>query len=85
VVSVTGPYADAIRPLVSRAWLAPTYAEAVAAAAITDAPIATPDGDVCHGPRVVLGGSGRDEGRGILGTKRDLRDQKLPFEQTEAA
>ena len=74
MVSVTGPYADAIRPLVSRAWLAPNYAEAVAAAAITDAPIATPDGDVCQGPRVVLGGSGRDEGRGILGTKRDLRD-----------
>ena len=84
VVSVTGPYADAIRPLLALAWLAPSYAEAVSAAALTDAPIATPDGDVCHGPRVVLGGSGREESRGILGTKRDLKDlrERLAAERT---
>ena len=58
VVSVTGPYADAIRPLLARAWLAPSFEEAVAAAALTGEPVATPDGDVCHGPRIVLGGSG---------------------------
>jgi chromosome segregation protein len=74
VVTITGPYAAAIRPLVARAWIAQSYAEAVAAAPLTDAPVATPDGDVCHGARIVLGGSGRDESRGILGTKRDLRD-----------
>ena len=74
VVSIAGPYADAIRPLVARAWLASSFAEAVAAAAATGAPVATPDGDVCQGPRVVLGGSGRDERGGILGTKRDLKD-----------
>jgi len=74
VVSPTGPYADAIRPLLARAWLAPSYAEAVSAAAATSAPIVTPDGEVCHGRRVVLGGSVRDEHRGILGTKRDLKD-----------
>jgi len=28
---------------------------------------------VCHGPRVVLGGSGREESRGILSTKRGLK------------
>ncbi len=74
VVSVTGPYADAIRPLLARAWLAPSYEEAVAAAALTGEPVATPDGDVCHGPRIVLGGSGREESRGILGTKRDMKE-----------
>ena len=74
VVSVTGPYADAIRPLLARAWLAPSYQEAVAAAALTGEPVATPDGDVCHGPRIVLGGSGREESRGILGTKRDMKE-----------
>ena len=71
VLSITGPYGDAIRPLVARAWLAPSYEEAVAAASVTGAPVATPDGDVCHGPRIVVGGSGRDESRGILRTKRD--------------
>ena len=74
VVSVSGPYADAIRPLVARAWLAPSFPEAVAAAAVTGAPVATPAGDVCDGPRIVLGGTGRDESRGILSTKRDLKD-----------
>jgi len=84
VVSITGPYAGAIRPLVTRAWIAPSFAEAVSAAAATDSPVATPDGDVCHGPRVVLGGSGRDEHRGILGAKRDLKDlrERLATERT---
>ena len=87
VVSVVGPYADAIRPLVARAWLAPSYAEAVSAAAVTGAPIATPDGDVCHGPRVVLGGSGREESRGILRTKRDLKDlrERLAAERSRVS
>jgi chromosome segregation protein len=87
VVSVIGPYADAIRPLVAGAWLAPSYAEAVAAAAVTGAPIATPDGDVCHGPRVVLGGSGREESGGILRTKRDLKDlrERLAAERSRVS
>jgi chromosome segregation protein len=74
VISISGPHADALRPLVGRAWLAPSFAAAVAASAMTDSPIVTPDGDVCHGPRIVIGGSGRDESRGILVTKRDMRD-----------
>ncbi|MFO7692036.1 MAG: chromosome segregation protein SMC [Vicinamibacterales bacterium] len=74
VVSVTGPYAEALKPLLAGAWLAPSYEEAVVAAALTGAPVATPDGDVCHGPRIVLGGSHREESRGILGTKRDLKE-----------
>jgi chromosome segregation protein len=87
VVSVTGPHAGAIRPLLARAWLASSYAEAVSAAAATGAPIATPDGDVCHGPRVVLGGSDRDESRGILGTKRDLKDlrERLAAERSRVS
>jgi len=74
VISLSGPHAEALRPVVGRAWLAPSFDAAVAAAALTDAPVVTPDGDVCHGPRIVIGGSGRDETRGILVTKRDMRD-----------
>jgi len=74
VISLSGPHAEALRPVVGRAWLAPSFAAAVAAAALTDSPVVTPDGDVCHGPRIVIGGSGRDETRGILVTKRDMRD-----------
>jgi len=38
-------------------------------------------------PRVVLGGSGRDEHRGILGAKRDLKDlrERLATERTAVA
>jgi chromosome segregation protein len=74
VISLSGPHAEALRPVVGRAWLAPSFAAAVAAAPLTESPVVTPDGDVCHGPRVVIGGSGRDETRGILVTKRDMRD-----------
>jgi chromosome segregation protein len=74
VVALSGPHAEALRPLVERMWLAPSFAAAVAASARSDAPVVTPDGDVCHGPQIVIGGSGRDEHRGILLTKRDIRD-----------
>ena len=74
VVTLSGPHAAALRPLLARAWLASSYAAAVAAASRSSSPIVTPDGDVCHGPRIVVGGSGRDDARGILQTKRDMRD-----------
>ncbi|HOQ60020.1 MAG TPA: chromosome segregation protein SMC [Vicinamibacterales bacterium] len=74
VASLAGPHADALAPLVRRAWIADSYADAVAAAALTADPVATLDGEVCLGPRLVLGGGRRDGGRGILQTKRDTRE-----------
>jgi chromosome segregation protein len=77
VVSVSGPYGAALQPLIDRAIIAPSYAAAVEAASVTDVPIVTAEGDVCHGPRVVVGGSARGDSRGILATKRDLRDLRV--------
>ncbi len=85
VVALSGPHAEALRPLVGGAWLAPSYAAAVAASALTDAPIVTPEGDVCHGPQMIIGGSGRDESRGILQTKRDTRDLRARLSAQQAA
>ena len=74
VVSVTGPYARALRPLVTSAWVAPSYAAAVTAAASAAAPVVTTDGDVCTGPGLVVGGSGREGRGGILSAKREMRE-----------
>jgi chromosome segregation protein len=74
VVSVTGPYAHALRPLVTGAWVAPSYAAAVMAAATAESPVVTTDGDVCSGPSLVIGGTGREGRGGILTTKREMRD-----------
>jgi chromosome segregation protein len=74
VVSVTGPHAPALRPLVAGAWVASSFTAAVTAAAATAARVVTTDGDVCTGPRLVIGGSGREDRGGILTTKREMRE-----------
>ena len=74
VVSVTGPYARALKPLVTGAGGAPSFTAAVHAAAATSAPVVTTDGDVCTGARLVIGGSGREGRGGILVTKREMRE-----------
>jgi chromosome segregation protein len=54
-------------------WIAPDYATARSAAGVASGPIATTDGDVFRGPGVVQGGA-RAESRGILTTKREIKD-----------
>jgi chromosome segregation protein len=73
VVQVVGPFADAIRRAVGSAWIATDYERAAEASRNTPMPVATPGGDVFRGPHVVTGGS-RDEARGILETKRQIKE-----------
>jgi chromosome segregation protein len=73
VVRVNGPYADAIRHALGDAWIARTYANAAESSALTPLPVATVDGDVFRGPRLVSGG-GHAGARGILETKREIRE-----------
>jgi chromosome segregation protein len=82
-VRVTGPHADRIREAVGGAWLAPSYDAGVAGAAQTDAPVATPSGDVFRGPSLVFGGV-RGEARGILATKREIKElrQRLALDRS---
>jgi chromosome segregation protein len=73
VVSVNGPFAEAIRRAIGEAWIAPSYQGAAAASPLTPLPIATLGGDVFRGPHLVSGG-GCAAARGILETKREIKE-----------
>ncbi len=73
VVGVSGPASDVIRQALDNAWIAGSYGAARTAAAFTVAPVATLDGEVFRGSHVVEGGA-RAEARGILTTKREIKE-----------
>jgi chromosome segregation protein len=73
IVRVNGPFGDAIRRAIGDAWIAPTYARAADASRLTPLPIATLEGDVFRGPSLVSGGM-REEARGILETRREIKE-----------
>jgi chromosome segregation ATPase len=80
VVRVNGPYADAIRGAIGSAWIAGDFAGAAAASQHTTLPVATMAGDLFRGPHVVTGGT-PDEARGILETKRQIRELRERLEE----
>src|SRR3954466_5868952 len=73
VVRVNGPFAVAIRHAIGDAALARSYDVAAQVSRLTPMPVATSEGDVFHGPHLVSGGS-QAESRGILATKREIRE-----------
>ncbi|MEO5896154.1 MAG: chromosome segregation protein SMC [Vicinamibacterales bacterium] len=73
VARASGVAASAILSVIADTWIAESYAGAVAAAAVTTAPIGTSEGDVFRGLHVVQGGA-RAEARGILTTKREIKE-----------
>jgi chromosome segregation protein len=73
VVRVNGPFAAAIRQAIGDAGIAPSYEGALVASRLTPLAIATLEGDVFRGPHLVSGG-GRAESRGILETKREIKE-----------
>jgi chromosome segregation protein len=72
VVRANGSYAGAIMNAIGDAWIADSYERAQAASRSTALPVVTRDGDVFRGC-LVTGGIGQ-ESRGILETKREIRD-----------
>jgi chromosome segregation protein len=72
-VRITGPYADTLRAVLGEAYIADTYEQAVAFARVSDAPVATLEGDVLRGAHLVSGGT-RVEARGILATRREIKE-----------
>ncbi|MCY3842518.1 MAG: chromosome segregation protein SMC [Acidobacteria bacterium] len=72
-VRVGGPGADAVRAAIDRRWLAPSLVAARAAARVTADPIAAPDGTVLRG-EALLSGGGRSAARGLLATKREIKE-----------
>jgi len=73
LVRISGDYAQAIRASIGDAWIADSYDRAAAASRLTSRPVATCAGEVFRGPHVVSGGD-RREARGILETKREIKD-----------
>ena len=84
VVEVAGPGADAVRAAIAGHWLAPSFDAAAAVAGLTDAPVATPEGDVFRGAGRVDGGA-KAEALGILAIKREIRELETRIAAEEAA
>jgi chromosome segregation protein len=73
VMHVHGPHATTILKVIPEAYVADTFEQAVAFSRQTYAPVATLDGDVLHGPHLVTGGA-KAESRGILATRREIKE-----------
>jgi chromosome segregation protein len=73
VMRVHGPHATTILKVIPEAYVADTFEQAVAFSRQTLAPVATLDGDVLHGPHLVTGGA-KAESRGILATRREIKE-----------
>jgi len=84
VARVTGTAPDAIRSLLADAWIADSFDAARAAAAVTAGRVATQEGDVFRGTQVVEGGA-RAEARGILTTKREIKELRERADTERAA
>jgi len=73
LVQVTGPDADVLRAVVARGYVADSWDAAVSAARATGMDVATLDGELVRGGHVVVGG-GRQDARGILATKGEIKE-----------
>jgi chromosome segregation protein len=72
-VRITGDHASAIGVVIPDGYIADDLATALKASGSTPASIATLGGDVVRGRMLVAGGS-KDEGRAILGIKREIKE-----------
>ncbi len=84
VTRVSGDAAEAIQASLANAWIASTFEAARAASTGTAAPIATPEGEVFRGAHVVQGGT-RADTRGILTTKREIKELRERADDDRAA
>jgi chromosome segregation protein len=84
VITIAGPHRAAIETAIGEAWIADDLSSALAAAGEISAAIATLTGEVVRG-RVLVSGGGKDEGRGILGIKREIKElrERIAAETTE--
>ena len=82
VVRVHGPFGAAIRGAIGEAAIARGYEGAAASSGTTALPVATLDGHLFRGPHLVSGGS-RAEARGILETKREIKELRSRIESDQ--
>jgi chromosome segregation protein len=84
VVRISGPGAGIIRASIANAWLARDFETARQAAALVTGPVVTIDGDVFRGVHTVEGGV-RAEAKGILTTKREIKELRERADDQTAA
>jgi chromosome segregation protein len=84
ILKITGPHSAAIDAAIPEGYIADDLATALTAAGSTAGYIATPTGEVVRGRSLVSGGS-KDEGRAILGIKREIKElrDRIAGEETE--
>ncbi len=76
LVRVSGPGSAAVKILLARHWLAPSFEVASQVARATGSTVVTPDGTVFRGAAVIRGG-GRSEQRGVLRMRGELEDLRV--------
>ena len=84
VVKVGGPFPKAIQAVMGGALIADSFEAASRVAPTVPYPVATLDGDVFRGKHVVTGGD-KTESRGILATKREIKELREKITESRAA
>ena len=73
VLKISGPHALILKEVIPEAYIAESFEQAMKISSQTNAPVATLDGDVFRGTRLLTGGV-KAESRGILQTKREIKE-----------
>jgi len=84
VVKVGGPFPNAIQAVMGGALIADSFEAASRIAPTVPYPVATLEGDVFRGKYVITGGE-KTEARGILGTKREIKELREKINDARAA
>ena len=84
VVQIAGPFPAAIQAVLGGALIAESFEAASRIAPTVPYPVATLEGDVFRGRHVVTGGD-KAESRGILATKREIKELREQIAQSRAA
>ena len=84
VVKVGGPFPQAVQAVMGGALIAESFETAARIAPTVAYPVATLEGDVFHGRHVVTGGE-KTESRGILATKREIKELREKIAASRAA
>ncbi|HUQ88213.1 MAG TPA: AAA family ATPase [Vicinamibacterales bacterium] len=84
VVRIGGPFPNAIEAVMGGALIADSFESASRIAPTVPYPVATLDGDVFRGKYVVTGGE-KTEARGILATKREIKELREKINEAKSA
>jgi chromosome segregation protein len=84
VVKIGGPFPAAIQAVMGGALIADSFEAAARIAPTVPYPVATIEGDVFRGKHVVTGGD-KTENRGILATKREIKELREKIAESRAS